>query len=349
LKWKNKLRNDFKIEMKKIIRYFYLTRIRIQTLFWMLFQVIKPRSEPLFICLTIDCESKFRNKIEIEKRYYHINFYQSCLELNELLEQYGWRATFFINYPEIKIFQNEKDSPSYLIKILVEGGQDIELHLHPALINPEKNPDLSYYSKQQIRKMIREGKELLASLTNKEIIAFRAGGYSVGRAEKIINILEEEGFIVDSSVMPGANNLHQAKFDFSKAPYLNWYHPDYNDFSTPGNAKIIELPITTIIKTNNNFNSSFFRFDAKNVKIIKNFIKYTYFNNHFRILTFIWHSKEIFDESGHPTEYYHNIKKTISLLKNLIDSGKKIEVGSIRDFIGQHLSITQTRNNHTEL
>lgn len=315
----------------------YLIEIKILRFFWALIHIIKPRRQPLFICLTIDCESRFRDKTEINKIYYCRDFYQGSLKLNELLKHYGWHATFFIDYPEIKIFQNEESSPFRLIRILVSDGQDIQLHLHPSLINFEKIPDLCYYSRDRIREMVSEGKKILADISGKKIMSFRAGGYSVGKAEKIISTLEAEGFLVDSSVMPGAKNLHQAKFNFEKAPHFNCYHPDYRDFSKIGEAKIVELPITTIIKTNNNFDSSFFRLDGKNVKIIKEFINYAYFNNYFKVVTFIWHSKEIFDENGNFTENYENIKETLLLIKKLINSGKRIKVGAIEDFINQCL------------
>ncbi len=322
--------------MKKIIKYFYLIKIRLLTLFWMLIQIVRPRQSPLFICLTIDCESKFKNKTDIKKDSYQSGFLQGALKLNELLKHYGWHATFFIDYPEIEIFRYEKNNPAQLIKTLVKNGQDVQLHLHPALINSGKNPDLSWYSEQRIREMIGKGKRVLFNLTGKRVISFRAGGYSVGKGEKIIKVLEEKNFIIDSSVMPGASNLHQAKFDFSKAPYLNWYHPDYGNFSKRGRAKIIELPITTIIKTDNNITSQFFRLDAKTVKIIKNFIGYAYFNNHVKVLTFVWHTKEIFDDDGQLTERFYNIKSTLSFLKKLIDTGKQIKVVSIQDFVVQN-------------
>lgn len=329
--------------MKSLIYRFYLIEIKFLSFFWALIHIIKARCEPLFICLTIDCESRFENKIEIEKTSYYHYFFQGSLKMNELLKHYSWHATFFIDYPEIKVFQNEENSPSQLIKILISDGQDIQLHLHPSLINSEKIPDFSYYSRQRIREMISKGKNILANLSGKKITSFRAGGYSVGKAERIISALEDEGFVVDSSVMPGASNLHQAKFNFEKAPHFNWYHPDYRDFSKRGKAKIVELPITTIIKTNNNFASDFFRLDAKNIKIIKNFINYAYFKNRFKVITFIWHSKEIFDENGRLTENYENIKKTLLLLKKLIDSGKQIKVGSVEDFINQHVMIKPGR------
>lgn len=327
--------------MKRIIYHFYLIQIKFLSFFCALIHIIKPRYQPLFICLTIDCESEFENKIGIKKISYNRCFFQGSLKLNELLKQHGWHATFFIDYPEIEIFENEEKNVYQLIKILVKDSQDIQLHLHPSLINLDKISDLSYYSGQRIREMIREGKKILAKLSGKKITSFRAGGYSVGRAEKIIRVLEEEGFVVDSSVMPGSNNLHQAKFNFEKAPHFNWYHPDYRDFSKRGKAKIVELPITTVIKTSNNFASDFFRLDAKNVKIIKDFINYAYFNKRFKVITFIWHTKEIFDEDGEFTQNYENIKETLSFLKYLIDSGKRIKVGSVKNFINQHLLMTK--------
>lgn len=81
--------------------------------------------------------------------------------------------------------------------------------------------------------------------------SYRAGRF--GFTHEHISILESLGYVVDSSVTPLLNRsrkfgLPKAKGgrggrDYRRAP-LDPYHPDYGDDLRPGNAQLLEVPLT---------------------------------------------------------------------------------------------------------
>jgi hypothetical protein len=88
--------------------------------------------------------------------------------------------------------------------------------------------------------MIRMGKDVLKSCHVKPT-AFRAGSFALLPSD--IKVLEDVGFIVDSSAVPQAN--YKMFVDWTGAP-TQPYRLSNDSVITPGNSTIMELPVATL-------------------------------------------------------------------------------------------------------
>lgn len=279
----------------------------------------KGEKVPISVVLSVDTESKFSNTVQLQEDSYPLHFYAGAVKLLDDLKELGINAVFFVNYPEVQIFRNHQNSPVVLLKRIASEKHQIGLHIHPAQINPEKSPDLSFYSSERIGEMVREGKKVLEDAAGCEIVAFRAGGYSIGRWEAIYEQLLQIGIKIDSSVFPGASNLHLAKFDFTKATIIDrCYYPKSNDVLTEcESGPIKEYPITTVLPVSNSSDAFFFSFNPS-IIMSKWLLRLYYFSlikkNPNAIINILYHSKHVFDESGKLRSDYSNLLNFIRFL-----------------------------------
>src|SRR5579872_2276138 len=134
---------------------------------------------------------------------YNSRFYGIPL-LMDILEEYGFRATFFtevfcaylVGFEEVeKVFRQIR-----------ERGHDPQLHLHPVFRfyrdflqgMPRREIDLMFrLSSDEQRALVREGVELFCQLNGKPPRAYRAGCY--GASEVTLRALRENGVKIDSS------------------------------------------------------------------------------------------------------------------------------------------------------
>lgn len=125
------------------------------------------------------------------------------------------------------------------IQRAVRTGHDVQLHLHPQWIGAEYRDQLWYLNFNQIRvsdlgrgedsgcsslrAVFQRGKETLEALlrpvdADYECCAFRAGGFYVEPAERVIEALRHAGLCADSSVVPGYAADEPLPIDFHDAP-----------------------------------------------------------------------------------------------------------------------------------
>lgn len=92
---------------------------------------------------------------------------------------------------------------------------------------------------------ILASREILASALGEPPVAFRAPNFGVDAA--ILRTVEDLGFRIDSSILPGRRVRRWRAFtlvDHRGAPTLP-YRPLRTDFRSPGGSGIIELPVTS--------------------------------------------------------------------------------------------------------
>jgi hypothetical protein len=134
---------------------------------------------------------------------YNSRFYGIPL-LMDILEEYGFRATFFtevfcgylVGFEEVeKVF-----------RLIRERGHDPQLHLHPVFRfyrdfrqgMPRREIDLMFrLAPDEQQALVREGVELFYQLNGKRPRAYRAGCY--GASEVTLRALRENGVEIDSS------------------------------------------------------------------------------------------------------------------------------------------------------
>lgn len=322
---------SFKLRLFKYIAIaFILNPARITA------NLYREKESVLYFCLSVDVESHFSNEYKVLAESYQYDFHRGSLKIANLCEEFGLKATFFIDYPEILAFSRKKSSPQSLLRYLAKKGHDIQLHLHPAIISGNDSPDLSSYKKEEVITMLARGRDLLLSITGESPIIFRAGGYSVGNSKLILESLAETGFLADSSVFPGASNLHGAKFNYIGAPINMAYFPSWDNISNEGNCKILEVPISCAFNPQSSSEAFFLRFDPTNhVMFLKLFFDYL-FNNRGKniIINMIYHSKQVYDCEGHTTESFQNLRDFLRFLDtNYIKKNKQIKIITLKEFV----------------
>ena len=271
----------------------------------------------IFYIVSIDIESKFIDNVDIDIQSSKLHFYESTEKLLNCFNELGIKAVFFINYPEILILENQGLKIKNLIKEIDISSHQVGLHIHPSLNNSEKSTDLSFYSEERIIKMLNEGKRIIYNIIGKYPKVFRAGGYSIGKWKKMYKCLKNTGFRIDSSLYPGAKNLHNAEFDFTGVENLEVFFPDENDIRKKNkNGFIKEYPITTIIKPTNNSEAAIFRFDLGNHYYLLK-LYYYYFRSLKKemYINIIFHSKHVYNNNYSETDNYIRLMKYVKFLK----------------------------------
>lgn len=124
----------------------------------------------------------------------------------EILQRHGLRGVFFVEPLFAARFGEE-----YLrriVALILEAGQDVQLHLHPewtdeirpALLDDvsAKRQHLIQYSFEEQRRLIAYGKQAIEAATGRQVTAFRAGSYACNA--DTYRALEAVGIAVDSSI-----------------------------------------------------------------------------------------------------------------------------------------------------
>jgi peptidoglycan/xylan/chitin deacetylase (PgdA/CDA1 family) len=112
----------------------------------------------------------------------------------EKLEAHGFKGTFFVSPycpPQLK------DKMLSNLNFLISKGHDLQLHTHPAPIDPLR-PYLNQYTKAEKREIIDSGIRTLVEAGAPAPIAHRAGSLSID--EETLRLLPELGIYIDSSI-----------------------------------------------------------------------------------------------------------------------------------------------------
>lgn len=153
-------------------------------------------------------------------------------EIIDILEDRGLECHFFVNGRMCK-------KHAALIRRLSDRGFGVGSHGMDHSV-----PYLCSKDEAWQRQNLRVATDLITKTICRPIRTFRAPNFSVNTTT--IGVLEEFGYLIDSSVLPG-RVVRKARFrrilDFRRAP-RNPYHPDPSDLLKAGNASILEVPVT---------------------------------------------------------------------------------------------------------
>jgi polysaccharide deacetylase family protein (PEP-CTERM system associated) len=144
-----------------------------------------------------------------------------------LLNDVKVKATFFVmgwvaeKHPEI-------------IREILQHGHEIGCHSYLHRKVYELSP-------AEFREDTRKAKAILEKITNKKVIGYRAPSYSItNKSLWALGILEEEGFLYDSSVFP----IYHDIYGIPDAPRFKYRWPE---------NKLTEIPISTARFLGRNF------------------------------------------------------------------------------------------------
>jgi peptidoglycan/xylan/chitin deacetylase (PgdA/CDA1 family) len=149
------------------------------------------------------------------------------MEIVRLLNQRGWRGTFFLNVYEQRLW-GETALKTLTVR-LQDARQDLGLHTHPDAAYDAARPEMYQYTLDEQVRIIRDGARLLQSWSGAPVVSHRAGAYSADA--NTLTALERNGILLDSSF-------------FLKYPKCR-----LNELGMPSNVPshrgaVLEIPVT---------------------------------------------------------------------------------------------------------
>jgi len=270
--------------------------------------------------------------------------YSTSIErMLDLFDQYNFKATFFIvgkdaQNPEKRIILNK----------ILQKGHELANHSLSHIKGFENQP-LKIKKKEII-----EADKILSDISGKKICGFRAPGYSID--EEILDILEENGYLYDSSIFPSFLCALISKRELKKgespaygnfknfmAP-LSMYRPLKGKMWKRGNRRLIEIPVTMMPFLRIPYQMSFVY--ASHIKLFD--VGFFLSRKFGSVFNYVLHGIELvneFNDSRFPRQFkvskpvkereaiYRHIFSNISKYYNIITSESFVKASMLRQTI----------------
>ena len=197
-----------------------------------------------YLCVSIDTECDKGRGWICKKPMAFEGIHEGVVNrLAPLFAEYGAKPTYLLS-PEVL-----RDERCVEALKKLDATSELGTHLHGEYAEPDAwEPDVTKdfqrdYEPEVERKKLTYLTDLFIRAFGHQPMSFRAGRFGIGTSS--IPILESLGYLVESSVTPhmdweqaGARGL-----TFEGAPSQP-YRPDPIDPARPGDAKILEVPVT---------------------------------------------------------------------------------------------------------
>lgn len=171
--------------------------------------------------------------------------------LQRLCDRYQVQPTYLVTFD----VACDPDSAKILRELAADGRCEIGAHMHPwrtPPFYPELDCDTGYrpylydYPEEIQAQKMATLTRCLEDVFQRPITSHRAGRWGIDAFG--CDLLEEHGYVVDTSVTPLLNRRRQSGFvggsagpDYLNAPSAP-YHPSRDDVSVPGGRKLLEIP-----------------------------------------------------------------------------------------------------------
>ncbi len=169
--------------------------------------------------------------------------------LHDLFARHGVRPTYVITHPVAR----DARSADVLRELLERGDTEIGAHHHAWETPPCTAEDIARHP-YALALPIEQFDTQLSSLTSAIIdavgvrpVSYRSGRF--GFSASHVSSLEQQGYLVESSVAPLFYEAHKNGPDFVGAP-LTPYFLAYDDATRPGTSNVMELPISAALNRN---------------------------------------------------------------------------------------------------
>jgi peptidoglycan/xylan/chitin deacetylase (PgdA/CDA1 family) len=166
--------------------------------------------------------------------------------LHDVFARHGVRPTYVITHPVAE----DARSADVLRGLLARGDCEIGAH-HHAWETPPCTPEDIARHPYALQLPLDQFDAQLASLTDaiQRAIGVRPVSYRSGRfgfSASHVSSLEQQGYLIDSSVAPLFYEAHKGGPDFVGAP-LAPYFLSYDDATRAGTSHVMELPISAAL------------------------------------------------------------------------------------------------------
>jgi hypothetical protein len=131
-------------------------------------------------------------------------------------------------------------------------GDEIGIHIHTFVWNERLSKWVQTTDSRRETEIVHHSVKLFKNKLGFSPLSARMGWFTM--SNEIMRTLETCGLQVDASALPGASssgkfNGRDNIFDWSRAPKFPYY-PDQFDYQSPGNMKILEIPIASVAEGN---------------------------------------------------------------------------------------------------
>lgn len=233
------------------------------------------QQNPIYLIITIDTEQ------DVDQQYQNIGTYrniESGIEtISSVFDKYTCKATWMVTPDVAKQY-------SEILKKMHDKGDEIGCHIHPEFFTRSSIAHLRHteylcnFSKDEQRRMIKKSTEIIERACGFRPVSFRSGRF--GLNNETLSVLQENGYLIDSSVCPNMN--------WSKDGGPDWSHYPNTIPYFVGN--ILEVPITIFHVWGMNY---WFRPSVSTTSTMKNIIDYFRFKLKGPvILNMMFHSME---------------------------------------------------------
>ncbi|WP_158971637.1 WalW protein [Paraglaciecola sp. L3A3] len=203
-------------------------------------QAVK-ENKPILFVLSIDTEEEWDWSGPFPQKQADIQNIVHIPEFHNLITGLGIRPTYFVDYAVLET----KESIENICRVKAQDNCEIGAHLHP-WCNPPYFEHVGEAESHVINLPIDEVEKKLTALVDKIKTttgvapkSFRTGRWGIDG--KVMNLLLQAGFNVDSSVYPYYENEYFSCLGSPATPY--W--PDLSDpLKTSSQNKMYEIPVT---------------------------------------------------------------------------------------------------------
>lgn len=192
---------------------------------------LKRENSDIYVVVTIDTEQDVDKRYTNTGTYYNIE--RGLPKLSDIFDSYGCKASWMVT-PDVAL--NYPD----LIKKLSDEKHEIGCHVHPEYFTEQSISHIqhrAYLCNLPIdlqRKMICDATDIIERAIGNRPTSFRAGKY--GADNTTLALLENEGYLVDTSVSPCVNWSEAGGPDWSRFHTVQPYFQN----------KLLEVPLTII-------------------------------------------------------------------------------------------------------
>ena len=197
---------------------------------------IRPPPGPPILCIIVDAEEEFHWGRPVSARNNTTSSIRCQNRAQEIFACYDARPTYLVTYP----VASDPSAAAVLREYLADGRCDIGVQLHPWVTPPfdgetqERQSFPGNLPPALEREKLRRLTETVRDTFNLQPKVYKAGRYGFGPSTAAL--LEDEGFEVDTSLMPRTCYTGSGGPDFSAF--------GYGPFWFGARRRLLELPVT---------------------------------------------------------------------------------------------------------
>jgi hypothetical protein len=169
-------------------------------------------------------------------------------ELSTYFHHAGITITWLIRVDDGPVYDNMLKLFKTDIQEFQAKGDEIGIHIHTLFWNPTISRWIQTTDPSHEARIVHHSIELFRNILGFNPHSVRMGWNAMSNS--IMNALDSKGILVDASALPGVSCF--GKFDKRDNIY-NWcgapqepYHPNFLDYKSRGDMKILEIPITSL-------------------------------------------------------------------------------------------------------